>query len=126
VIPPISGAIGPLGPAEWTMAPPMVSDPAVAANAATGANAAAATGAVDPANAVQGTSFGGVLTQAINSLEQSQVKGASAAQALATGQATDPTQAVTAVENASLEMQLASQVRTKFDEAANTIFQTQA
>jgi flagellar hook-basal body complex protein FliE len=108
------------------MAPPLAPDAAAQATAATGANAAAATGAVDPSNAVQGTSFGGALTQAINSLEQSQVKGSNAAQALATGQATDPTQAVTAVENASLEMQLASQVRTKLDEAANTIFQTQA
>jgi flagellar hook-basal body complex protein FliE len=125
VIPPISGAIGPLGPAEWTMGSLAPTDPAAVANAA---NAPAATTAPTAAAGVNGTqpaSFGSALTQAINSLEQSQVTGSNAAQALATGQASDPTQAVTAVENAALDMQFASQVRTKLDEAATTIFQTQ-
>jgi len=119
VIPPISGAIGPLGPAEWTMGALAPTDPIAAANAASSAGSVAGTSATQP------TSFGGALTNAINALEQSQVNGANASQALATGQATDPTQAVTAVENASLDMQLASQVRTKLDEAATTIFNTQ-
>jgi flagellar hook-basal body complex protein FliE len=104
VIPPISGAIGPLGSAEWKV-------PAVG-------------GPVDPA-AGGGGGFGGALSSAINSLEQTQANATSAAQSLATGQLTDPTQAVTAVENASLAMQLAGQVRTKLDEAATQIFQTQ-
>ena len=50
---------------------------------------------------------------------------AEAAQALATGQAADPTAVVMAVERAQLAMQIASQIRTKAVEAAQTIFQTQ-
>ena len=48
-----------------------------------------------------------------------------ASQQLATGQLTDPTQAITSVENASLAMDLASQIRTKLVDAVNTVFQTQ-
>ena len=47
------------------------------------------------------------------------------AQALATGQASDPTAVVMAVERAQLAMQLASQIRTKAVEAAQDIFHTQ-
>ena len=43
----------------------------------------------------------------------------------ATGQATDPTAVVMAVERAQLAMQLASQIRTKAVEAAQDIFHTQ-
>jgi flagellar hook-basal body complex protein FliE len=121
VIPAVSGAIGPLGPPEWTMGPLAPADPTAAAATTAPTGPAPAAGAT----ATQPTSFGGALTQAINALEQSQVNGSNAAQALATGQAPDPTQAVTAVENAALDMQFASQVRTKLDEAATTIFQTQ-
>jgi flagellar hook-basal body complex protein FliE len=116
VIPPIIGAIGPLGPAEWSVTP--IASPT-----------AAAQGTADP-NAVTGAAgsdsggFGGALANAISSLEQGQANATTAAQQLATGQATDPTQAVMAVENASLEMQLASQIRTKLSEAATTIMQT--
>jgi flagellar hook-basal body complex protein FliE len=70
-------------------------------------------------------SFGSALTGAINSLDQSQVNATDASQQLATGQLTDPTQAITSVENASLAMDLASQVRTKLVDAVNTVFQTQ-
>ena len=49
----------------------------------------------------------------------------SASQALATGQASDPTAVVMAVERAQLAMQLASQIRTKAVEAAQDIFHTQ-
>ena len=70
-------------------------------------------------------SFSGTLTNAINSLEQTQVQGTTAAQGLATGQLSDPTQAITAVENASLAMDLASQIRTKLVDATQNIFQTQ-
>jgi len=115
VIPPVSGAIGPLGPAEWSIAPV----------APAGADAQLGTAAIDATGSSSG-GFGGALTKAIGSLEQTQNNATSTAQALATGQLTDPTQAVTAIENASLAMQLASQVRTKLDEAATTIFQTQA
>jgi flagellar hook-basal body complex protein FliE len=84
----------------------------------------------DPSSTVTGAatggdSFGGALTGAINSLEQTQTSATDASQQLATGQLTDPTQAITSVENASMAMDLASQIRTKMVDAVNTIFQTQ-
>jgi flagellar hook-basal body complex protein FliE len=81
--------------------------------------------AADPTATSGSGSFGSVLSDALSSLQQTQTNATSASQALATGQATDPTQAVTAVENASLAMDLASQIRTKLVDATNTIFQTQ-
>jgi flagellar hook-basal body complex protein FliE len=107
VIPAISGAIGPLGPSEWSVG--SVGSVGPGANAASGANG----------------SFGNALTNAVNSLDQTQVSASNTAQQLATGQLTDPTQAITAVENASLAMDLASQIRTKLVDATQNIFQTQ-
>ena len=69
--------------------------------------------------------FGSMLSSSIKSLTDSQNEAAGAAQALATGQATDPTAVVMAVERAQLAMQLASQIRTKAVEAAQDIFHTQ-
>jgi flagellar hook-basal body complex protein FliE len=89
VIPAISGAIGPLGASEWSVGP-----------APTAAPAASGKG-----------SFSGALSNAIDSLETTQANGTNAAQQLATGQITDPTQAITSVENASLAMDLASQIQ---------------
>jgi flagellar hook-basal body complex protein FliE len=68
-----------------------------------------------------GASFGSLLGQ----LQNTQDQAASASQALATGQASDPTAVVMAVERAQLAMQLASQIRTKAVEAAQDIFHTQ-
>jgi flagellar hook-basal body complex protein FliE len=85
-------------------------------------------GAQPVGEGVQGSSsggFGSTLSDAISSLEGSQVNADSASQALATGKVTDPESAVTTVEDASLEMQLAAQIRAKATEAAQTIFQTQ-
>ena len=113
MIPPISGAIGPLGPAEWSINP--ITSPG-AGIPATDATPAASNG---------GGGFGGALTNAIQSLEQTQNNATATSQALATGQLSDPTQAVAAIQNASLTMQFASQVRNKLDDAATTIFQTQ-
>ena len=70
-------------------------------------------------------SFGAALTEAISSLEGSQLSADSASQALATGTVTDPESAVTTVEDAALEMQLAAQIRSKATEAVQTLFQTQ-
>lgn len=70
-------------------------------------------------------SFGGALTSAISSLEQTQQTADGASQALATGTASDPESAVLTVQDAQLEMQLASQIRTKATEAVQSIFQTQ-
>ncbi len=113
MIPPISGAIGPLGPAEWSISPITSAGAGIPATSAT------------PSSADSNGGFGGALTNAINALEQTQTNATATAQALATGQLTDPTQAVAAIQNASLTMQLASQVRNKLDDAATTIFQTQ-
>ena len=112
MIPAISAALGPLNPSEWSVG-------------GIAANAPGAVGAIDPSAAAGSGSFANALSSAIDSLQQTQANSDSAAQALATGQATDPSQAVTAVENASLAMNLASQIRTKLTDATNTIFQTQ-
>jgi flagellar hook-basal body complex protein FliE len=111
VIPPISGAIGPIGPSEWSVGSvgSLGQDSSAAVNGATGS----------------GSGFSGALTGAINSLEQTQANATTASQQLATGQLTDPTQAITSVENASLAMDLASQIRTKLVSAVDTVFQTQ-
>ena len=68
---------------------------------------------------------GAMLGQSLQSLQATQDTAAGASQALATGQATDPTAVVMAVERAQLAMQLASQIRTKAVEAAQDIFHTQ-
>jgi flagellar hook-basal body complex protein FliE len=72
-----------------------------------------------------GSGFGDLLGKSLESLATSQQEAADAAQALATGQAADPTAVVMAVERAQLAMQLASQIRTKAVEAAQDIFHTQ-
>jgi flagellar hook-basal body complex protein FliE len=109
MIPAVSGAVGPLGTSEWGVG--SVGNPS-------------SVGSIDSNGAASG-GFGGALSSAINSLEKTQASATSAAQGLATGTLTDPTQAVTAVENASLSMDLAAQVRDKLVSATNTIFQTQ-
>jgi flagellar hook-basal body complex protein FliE len=91
--------------AEWQIAPPQATDAA--------------------ASAGEGSGFGSMLTNSLSSLAQTQTDAASASQALATGQASDPTAVVMAVERAQLAMQLASQIRTKAVEAAQDIFHTQ-
>jgi flagellar hook-basal body complex protein FliE len=69
--------------------------------------------------------FGGALTEAISSLEGTQASADSASKELATGTAKDPESSVVTVEDAQLAMDLASQLRTKAAEAAQSIFQTQ-
>jgi flagellar hook-basal body complex protein FliE len=82
-------------------------------------------GAEDAGTASSGVGFGDLLGKSLGSLAASQQEAADAAQALATGQASDPTAVVMAVERAQLAMQLASQIRTKAVEAAQDIFHTQ-
>lgn len=77
------------------------------------------------AGSTAGGGFAGALTNAIDALQQTQTTANTAAQQLATGQVTDPTTAITAVENAQLAMELASQVSDKAVSAIQTIFQTQ-
>jgi flagellar hook-basal body complex protein FliE len=69
--------------------------------------------------------FGQMLADQVGQLSAQQDSAAQASQALATGQATDPTQVVMDVERARLSMQLASQIRTKALEAVNDVFHTQ-
>jgi flagellar hook-basal body complex protein FliE len=82
---------------------------------------------IAPAEAPEksGGGFGDLLGSALEGLATTQTEAATAAQALATGQAADPTAVVMAVERAQLAMQLASQIRTKAVEAAQDIFHTQ-
>ena len=72
-----------------------------------------------------GSGFGDMLGKAIGSIGADQENAAAASRALATGQASDPTAVVMAVERAQLSMQLASQVRNKVVEAAQDIFHSQ-
>ena len=72
-----------------------------------------------------GQGFGGMLTNAISSLSESQTQAAQASQSLVDGTATDPSAVVMQVERAQLAMQLASQIRTKATEAYTDIFHTQ-
>jgi flagellar hook-basal body complex protein FliE len=69
--------------------------------------------------------FGQMLGSQLGALEKTQNVAADAARSLADGTATDPTQAVVAVERAQLSMQLAAQLRTKGVEALQEIFHTQ-
>lgn len=105
--------IGPLGPNEWSVGGiGGVPSPGATVNGAGN-------------GAGNGQSFGSALTNAIGALESSQTNASQAAQQLATGQATDPTKAITAVENASLAMDFATQIRNQIDTAATSLFQTQ-
>ena len=70
------------------------------------------------------SSFGDMLGKSIQALQTTQTDAATASQQLATGQASDPTSVVMAVERAQLSMQLASQIRTKTVEAVQDIFHT--
>jgi flagellar hook-basal body complex protein FliE len=125
IVPAIGGLTGALGNAGANVATGQAGETPVAPAAAEGGLAqaggiegAAATGAGTP-------SFGGALTEAISSLETSQANASSASQALAAGTVGDPEAAVSTVEDAALEMQLAAQIRSKATEAAQTIFNTQ-
>jgi flagellar hook-basal body complex protein FliE len=104
---PVDPAFALTGP-EWTVG-------AVGAPPATGT----------PPAAGSSSGFGSMLESSIGSLTKTQEDAATAAQQLATGQATDPTSVVMAVERAQLAMQMASQIRTKAVEAAQDIFHTQ-
>ena len=85
---------------------------------------------VGPTKSAQGPNdpaggFGSMLTNAIGDLEKTQNAAAAQSQALATGQTNDLSSVITAVQEAQLSMQLASQVRNKAVEAYTEIFHTQ-
>jgi len=79
-----------------------------------------AAGAADPAGG-----FGGMLSNAIDGLQKTQEAAATQATELATGQTQDLSSVVTAVQEAQLSMELATQVRSKAVEAYTEIFHTQ-
>ncbi len=106
-IPPVSIGVG--GP-EWSIAPLDFGSPEAMPGATPGE---------------ESTGFQSALSDAVGSLSRTQDEAASAAQALASGQAADPTAVVMAVERAQLSMQLASQIRNKSVEAIQDIFHTQ-
>jgi flagellar hook-basal body complex protein FliE len=68
---------------------------------------------------------GSGFAKLVGQLTEQQDGAAQAAQQLAAGTASDPSQAVLAVERARLSMQLAAQIRTKVVESVNDIFHTQ-
>jgi flagellar hook-basal body complex protein FliE len=80
---------------------------------------------VTGAPAAGGSSFASALGNQLGALEKSQTSAADASRSLADGTASDPTEAVVAVERAQLSMQLAAQLRTKGVEALQEIFHTQ-
>jgi flagellar hook-basal body complex protein FliE len=90
-----------------------------------GVGAAGNTGSVDSTGQAGSQGFGGMLTNAISKLDETQTQAAGAAQSLVDGTATDPSSVVMQVERAQLAMQLASQVRNKAVEAYTDIFHTQ-
>jgi len=72
-----------------------------------------------------GGGFGAALGDALKTLDQTQANADQQTQALATGKATDMSSVVMAVEKASLEVQLATQVRSKTTDAFNEIMRMQ-
>lgn len=72
-----------------------------------------------------GGGFGKALAGAIDSLSESQNQATEQAQQLATGQAKDISAVVMSVEKASLELQLAVQLRNKGVEAYQELFRMQ-
>lgn len=69
--------------------------------------------------------FEGVLGEKVAALAESQNEASLQAQALATGEATDPSEVIMAVEKARLEMQLATTLRNKGTEAIQELMRTQ-
>lgn len=72
-----------------------------------------------------GASFGQIMADQVEQLSGLQTDAAGASRDLALGKASDPTEAVLAVERARLAMQLAVSVRGKLTEAVQTIMHTQ-
>jgi len=76
-------------------------------------------------SAASPSSFSDLLMQQVSHLNDLQLNAQDQSQALATGQASDVSAVVTAVEQASLAMQLAVQVRNKATDAYQEIMRMQ-
>lgn len=95
--------------------------------APTGPTAAGGLGGVEPTPGASGGEggFSSALTKAVNSLEQAQTNASEAAKSVALGTTQDPESAIVTIQDAQLEMEMASQIRTKATEALNNLFETQ-
>jgi flagellar hook-basal body complex protein FliE len=82
------------------------------------------TGSVGGSGA-SGTGFGDLLGKQIQGVADTQTDAAEQSRALATGEATDPTQVVMSVERAQLAMQMATTFRNKGVEAVQELMRTQ-
>ena len=72
-----------------------------------------------------GSGFENALAKSIGNLQDTQAQADQQVQAFATGQSQDMSSVVMSVEKASLELQLATQVRNKAVDAYNEIFRMQ-
>ena len=93
----------------------------------TGVGGAAAT---TPSTSVGGSGkaaggFGHLLADALDKLDASQVQAAKSSEAIATGQSQDIGKVAMDIEQASLSLQLAVQVRNKVVDAYNDLFRMQ-
>jgi flagellar hook-basal body complex protein FliE len=107
----------------------MIIDPSMALKGVGGGGSEWSIGAIDgtPTTGATsgGSSFASALGDQLSALEKTQNSAADASRSLADGTATDPTQAIVAVERAQLSMQLASQLRTKGVDALQELLHTQ-
>jgi flagellar hook-basal body complex protein FliE len=78
-----------------------------------------------PSGSGGGGGFAKALEGAMGKLDQAQADAATQAQQLATGQASDVSSVVMSVEKASLEVQMAAQIRNKLVEDYQDIFRMQ-
>jgi flagellar hook-basal body complex protein FliE len=73
----------------------------------------------------QGSGFAGMLGNSLQQLATTQTDAATQSRALATGEATDPSEVVMAVEKAQLAMQMATTMRNKGVEVIQEMMRTQ-
>lgn len=115
-------AVPPVGPGA---AGPWAISPAAGGEWSVGGLGDAAGEAAGSEEAGPAGGFGELLGDALNGLQETQRQAAEQANLLATGQTEDVTSVVAAVQEASLSMQLAAQLRNKAVEAYTEIYRTQ-
>jgi flagellar hook-basal body complex protein FliE len=98
---------------------------AIAPIAGIGGAAAAAPSTAAGGTAKAGGGFGHLLADALQKLDATQVQAANSSQAIATGQSQDISKVAMDIEEASLSLQLAVQVRNKVVDAYNDLFRMQ-
>jgi flagellar hook-basal body complex protein FliE len=98
--------------------------PIAGIGAAAGAAPTTGTGAVG-GTTKSGGGFGHLLADAIQKLDATQVQAAKSSEAIATGQSQDISKVAMDIEEASLSLQLAVQVRNKVVDAYNDLFRMQ-